>query len=101
MPPCTAIEGLYRSPTLINNVETITNSAKVRERGPEEYAQIGAPPDSNGTRVFCLSGNVVRPGAYEAPHGITVRHLIEDLGGGIANGRYFFFKQKTAYEMIW
>ncbi len=86
-PPFPAIEGLYRSPTLINNVETITNIAKVFELGPEEYAQIGAPPDSTGTRVFCLSGNVVRPGAYEAPHGITVRHLIEDLGGGMANGR--------------
>jgi NADH-quinone oxidoreductase subunit F len=79
--------GLYASPTLINNVETITNVPKVLELGPEEYAQIGAPPDSTGTRVFCLSGNVVNPGAYEAPHGITTRHLIEDIGGGIANGR--------------
>jgi NADH-quinone oxidoreductase subunit F len=86
-PPFPALEGLYDSPTLINNVETITNVPKVLELGPEEYAQIGAPPDSTGTRVFCLSGNVVRPGAYEAPHGITVRHLIEDLGGGIADGR--------------
>ena len=86
-PPFPAIEGLYDSPTLINNVETITNVPKILEIGPEEYAQIGAPPDSTGTRVFCLSGNVVRPGAYEAPHGITVRHLIEDLGGGIADGR--------------
>jgi NADH-quinone oxidoreductase subunit F len=86
-PPFPALQGLYDSPTLINNVETITNLPKVLELGPEEYAQIGAPPDSTGTRVFCLSGNVVRPGAYEAPHGITVRHLIEDIGGGIANGR--------------
>jgi NADH-quinone oxidoreductase subunit F len=86
-PPFPALEGLYDSPTLINNVETITNVPKVLELGPEEYAQIGAPPDSTGTRVFCLSGNVVRPGAYEAPHGITVRHLIEDIGGGIADGR--------------
>jgi NADH-quinone oxidoreductase subunit F len=86
-PPFPALEGLYDSPTLINNVETITNVAKILELGPEEYAQIGSPPDSTGTRVFCLSGNVVRPGAYEAPHGITVRHLIEDIGGGIANGR--------------
>ncbi|HWX09741.1 MAG TPA: NADH-quinone oxidoreductase subunit NuoF, partial [Gaiellaceae bacterium] len=86
-PPFPALEGLYDSPTLINNVETITNVPKVLELGPDEYAQIGAPPDSTGTRVFCLSGNVVRPGAYEAPHGITVRHLIEDIGGGIANGR--------------
>jgi NADH-quinone oxidoreductase subunit F len=86
-PPFPAISGLYASPTLINNVETITNVPKVLELGPEEYAQLGAPPDSTGTRVFCLSGNVVRPGAYEAPHGITVRHLIDDLGGGIAGGR--------------
>ena len=86
-PPFPAISGLYASPTLINNVETITNVPKVLELGPEEYAQIGTPPDSTGTRVFCLSGNVVNPGAYEAPHGITTRHLIEDIGGGIANGR--------------
>ena len=86
-PPFPAISGLYASPTLINNVETITNVPKVLELGPDEYAQIGAPPDSTGTRVFCLSGNVVNPGAYEAPHGITTRHLIEDIGGGIANGR--------------
>ncbi len=86
-PPFPAIQGLYASPTLINNVETVTNVPKVLELGGAEYAQIGAPPDSTGTRVFCLSGNVVRPGAYEAPHGITVRHLIYDIGGGIAGGR--------------
>jgi NADH-quinone oxidoreductase subunit F len=86
-PPFPAIEGLYASPTLINNVETITTIPVVLEVGPEEFAQIGAPPDSTGTRVFCLSGNVVRPGAYERPHGITVRELIYDIGGGIAGGR--------------
>jgi NADH-quinone oxidoreductase subunit F len=86
-PPFPAISGLYASPTLINNVETIANVPKVLELGPDEYAKIGSPPDSTGTRVFCLSGNVNLPGAYEAPHGITVRHLIEDLGGGIADGR--------------
>src|SRR5712692_4376937 len=86
-PPFPAISGLYASPTLINNVETIANVPKVLELGPGEFAQIGAPPDSTGTRVFCLPSNVVRPGAYEAPHGITTRHLIEDIGGGIADGR--------------
>ena len=85
-PPFPAISGLYASPTLINNVETIANVPKVLELGPDEYAKIGSPPDSTGTRVFCLSGNVKLPGAYEAPHGITVRHLIDDLGGGIADG---------------
>ncbi len=82
-----AIQGLYASPTLINNVETVANVPKVLELGPQEYAQVGSPPDSTGTRLFCLSGNVVKPGVYEAPHGITVRHLIYDIGGGIPDGR--------------
>jgi NADH-quinone oxidoreductase subunit F len=86
-PPFPAISGLYASPTLINNVETITTVPKILEVGPEDYAKIGAPPDSTGTRVFCLSGNVKRPGAYELPHGITVRHLIEEVGGGVPEGR--------------
>jgi NADH-quinone oxidoreductase subunit F len=86
-PPFPAIQGLYASPTLINNVESITNMPIVLEVGPQEYAQIGAPPDSTGTRLFCLSGNVAKPGVYEAPHGITVRHLIYDIGGGITDGR--------------
>jgi NADH-quinone oxidoreductase subunit F len=86
-PPFPAISGLYASPTLINNVETITTVPKVLEVGPAEFARIGAPPDSTGTRVFCLSGNVERPGAYELPHGITARHLIEDIGGGVPDGR--------------
>jgi NADH-quinone oxidoreductase subunit F len=86
-PPFPALQGLYASPTLINNVESITNMPIVLEIGPQEYAQIGAPPDSTGTRLFCLSGNVARPGVYEAPHGITVRHLIYDIGGGIPDGR--------------
>jgi NADH-quinone oxidoreductase subunit F len=86
-PPFPAISGLYASPTLINNVESITNMPIVLEVGAEEYAQIGAPPDSTGTRLFCLSGNVVKPGVYEAPHGITARHLIYDIGGGISDGR--------------
>jgi len=86
-PPFPAIEGLYASPTLINNVETIATVPKVLEIGPQEFGKIGVPPDSTGTRVFCLSGNVVRPGAYERPHGITVRELIYDIGGGIADGR--------------
>jgi NADH-quinone oxidoreductase subunit F len=86
-PPFPALQGLYAAPTLINNVESITNMPIVLEVGPQEYAQIGAPPDSTGTRLFCLSGNVERPGVYEAPHGITARHLICEIGGGITGGR--------------
>lgn len=86
-PPFPALQGLYASPTLINNVESITTIPVVMTVGGEEYATIGAPPDSTGTRLFCLSGNVRRPGVYEAPHGITVRHLIEDVGGGMIEGK--------------
>jgi NADH-quinone oxidoreductase subunit F len=85
-PPFPAISGVYASPTLINNVESITTIPPVLAVGPEVYATIGSPPDSTGTRLFCLSGNVERPGVYEAPHGITVRHLIEDIGGGVPGG---------------
>jgi NADH-quinone oxidoreductase subunit F len=86
-PPFPAIEGLYASPTLINNVETITNLPKIVEIGAEEYAKIGAPPNSTGTRVFCVSGNVERPGNYELPHGVTVREVLDGVGGGVAGGR--------------
>src|SRR5207237_10270071 len=61
-PPFPAISGVYAAPTLINNVESIATIPPVLSIGPEEYAKIGAPPDSTGTRLFCLSGNVERPG---------------------------------------
>jgi NADH-quinone oxidoreductase subunit F len=86
-PPFPAIQGLYASPTLINNVETIATVPKVLELGGEEYAKTGAPPSSTGTRVFCLSGNVDRPGNYELPHGTTIRELVYDIGGGVPDGR--------------
>jgi NADH-quinone oxidoreductase subunit F len=85
-PPFPAISGVYASPTLINNVESITTIPAIFALGPEEYAKVGAPPDSTGTRLFCLSGNVERPGVYEAPHGITVRHLVYEIGGGVPDG---------------
>jgi len=86
-PPFPAVQGLYASPTLINNVETIATVPKVLELGGDEYAKIGAPPNSTGTRIFCLSGNVERPGNYELPMGISLRRLIHDIGGGVAGGR--------------
>jgi NADH-quinone oxidoreductase subunit F len=86
-PPFPAVAGLYASPSLINNVETITTVPKILELGAAEYAKIGVPPDSSGTRVFSLSGNVVNGGNYELPMGVTLRELIYDLGGGIPNGR--------------
>jgi NADH-quinone oxidoreductase subunit F len=85
-PPFPAVVGLYAAPTLVNNVETIATVPKILEIGGAEYAKIGTP-DSTGTRLFCLSGNVVRPGNYELPHGHTIRELIYDVGGGVPDGR--------------
>jgi NADH-quinone oxidoreductase subunit F len=85
-PPFPAISGLYASPTLINNVETIATVPVVIDMGGAEYAKIG-PPDSTGTRVFSLSGNVERGGNYELVNGTTLRELIYDFGGGIPDGR--------------
>jgi NADH-quinone oxidoreductase subunit F len=85
-PPFPAIAGLYAAPTAVNNVESITTVTAVLDLGAAEYAQLGVP-DSSGTRVFSLSGNVVNPGNYELPHGITLRELIYDVGGGVPGGR--------------
>jgi NADH-quinone oxidoreductase subunit F len=86
-PPYPAVSGLYAAPTLINNVETMATVPQIVELGAKGYAAIGVPPDSSGTRVFSLSGNVVNGGNYELPMGVTLRELIYDLGGGIPDGR--------------
>jgi NADH-quinone oxidoreductase subunit F len=85
-PPFPAIAGLYAAPTAVNNVESITTVTAVLELGAEEYAKLGVE-NSSGTRVFSLSGDVANPGNYELPHGITLRELIYDVGGGVPNGR--------------
>lgn len=86
-PPFPASVGLYGKPTVINNVETLTNVPLIIERGAAWYASIGTPK-STGPKVFCLSGHVNRPGNYEAAFGsITFRDLIYDLGGGIRGGK--------------
>jgi len=85
-PPFPAIAGLYRSPTVVNNVETLSNIPHIVLRGAEWYAGIG-PPMSAGPRLFSVSGHVERPGNYEFPMSITLRELIFDHAGGIPNGR--------------
>jgi NADH-quinone oxidoreductase subunit F len=85
-PPFPAIEGLYAAPTAVNNVESIATATMVLELGGSEYAKLGVQ-NSSGTRVFSLSGDVVNPGNYELPHGISVRELIYDIGGGVPGGR--------------
>lgn len=85
-PPFPAVSGLYGSPTLINNVQTIATVPPIIQKGPKWYASIG-PETSPGTVVFSLSGNVVNPGNYELDLGTPMRELVYDLGGGIPNGR--------------
>jgi NADH-quinone oxidoreductase subunit F len=85
-PPFPAISGVYASPTLINNVETLATVPKIVEMGGKAYAKLGVE-NSAGTRVFSLSGNVVRGGNYEIELGTSLRELVYDIGGGIAGGR--------------
>jgi NADH-quinone oxidoreductase subunit F len=85
-PPFPPVNGLYGAPTQINNVSTIALVPKIIELGAEEFSKIGVP-SAPGTAVFSISGNVARPGNYERPLGITLRELIYDIGGGVADGR--------------
>jgi NADH-quinone oxidoreductase subunit F len=85
-PPFPAISGVYASPTLINNVETLATVPKIIELGGKKYAKLGVE-NSRGTRVFSLSGNVVNGGNYEVELGTSLRELVYDIGGGIPDGR--------------
>ena len=85
-PPFPPVNGLYAAPTQINNVSTIALVPKIMELGAEKFAKIGVA-SAPGTAVFSLSGNVANPGNFERPMGTTIRELIYDVGGGVANGR--------------
>jgi NADH-quinone oxidoreductase subunit F len=84
-PPFPAQVGLFGKPTLVNNVETLVNLLPIVLHGGTAYATVGSK-GSTGTRLFCLSGTITRPGLYEVPHGTTLRTLLE-LAGGIPRGR--------------
>ena len=84
-PPFPPSFGLYGKPTVVNNVETLTNVPLIVERGAEWYRKFGTEK-SPGTKVFSLSGNVEKPGNYELPLGTTFRELIFTHGGGIPDG---------------
>ena len=79
-PPFPVQKGLFGKPTIVNNVETLINIPDIILEGGEAYAKIGTP-ESTGTKLFCLSGCVERPGVYEVPLGTTLRALIEKAGG--------------------
>lgn len=85
-PPFPALVGLYGSPTVINNVETLSSVPSVILRGAEWYANLGTPKNG-GTRLFAISGHVNRPGIYELPMGFNLKRMIVEVAGGIRNGR--------------
>jgi NADH-quinone oxidoreductase subunit F len=85
-PPFPAVEGLWRCPTIVNNVETISCVTHIIKRGGDWFASLGCE-GSTGTRLFCISGHVKRPGVYELECGkFTMRELLEDFCGGTPSG---------------
>ena len=85
-PPFPAAQGVYASPTIVNNVETLSTVPHIMRNGAAWHAEMGVER-SRGTRIFSLAGMVERPGNYEVEMGITFRDLIEGLGGGVRGGR--------------
>lgn len=94
-PPYPAIEGLFRKPTIVNNVETLCCVTHILQRGIEWFKSIGIPPDPNnkrdpgsyGPKLYCISGHVNKPCCVELPLGVTARELIDVHGGGVWKGR--------------
>ncbi|MPZ53242.1 MAG: NADH-quinone oxidoreductase subunit NuoF [Acidimicrobiia bacterium] len=80
-----AAKGLYMKPTIVNNVETISNVPHVLAIGVDDFKEVGHPDDT-GTFLLSLSGHVNNPGNYELPHGLTWREIIYEIGGGIRDG---------------
>jgi len=80
--------GLYAEPTVVNNVETLANVPFIINEGPEAFKAVGTEK-SSGTKIFCVSGDVAKPGNYELPLGATVRELLEEHVGGPKEGREF------------
>jgi NADP-reducing hydrogenase subunit HndC len=87
-PPYPAVKGLFGKPTILNNVETYANIAQIILKGADWFRTIGTER-SPGTKVFALGGKINNTGLVEVPMGITLREVIEDIGGGVANGRQF------------
>ena len=85
-PPFPVHKGLWQKPTVINNVETLANIPAIIRRGYKWYAAFGTAR-SRGTKVFALTGKIKNPGLIEVPMGITLREIIEDIGGGTESGK--------------
>jgi len=87
-PPYPAVSGLWGKPTLLNNVETYANVAPIIRRGGKWFADMGSER-SKGTKVFALTGKIKNTGLVEVPMGIKLREIIEEIGGGVPDGRTF------------
>jgi NADH-quinone oxidoreductase subunit F len=85
-PPFPAIEGAFKCPTIVNNVETLANVPWILENGGDAYAGIGVEKGA-GTKIYCVSGHVKKPGLYEFPLGMTLRELIFDHCGGMRSDK--------------
>ena len=87
-PPFPAVKGLFEKPTILNNVETWANIPQIILNGPEWFANMGTEK-SKGTKVFALGGKIHNTGLVEVPMGTTLREIVEEIGGGIPNGKKF------------
>ena len=87
-PPYPAVKGLFGKPTILNNVETLANIPWILQNGPEKFAEMGTEK-SKGTKVFALGGKITNTGLVEIPMGTTLREIVEDIGGGVPNGKKF------------
>ena len=87
-PPFPAVKGLFDRPTVLNNVETYANIPQIILKGADWFKSIGTEK-SKGTKVFALGGKIKNTGLVEVPMGTTLRHIIEEIGGGIPNGKQF------------
>ena len=87
-PPFPALKGLFQKPTILNNVETWANIPQIILKGPEWFVGMGTEK-SKGTKVFALGGKIHNTGLVEIPMGTTLREIVEEIGGGIPNGKKF------------
>ena len=87
-PPFPAIKGLFEKPTILNNVETYANICQIILKGADWFAGMGTET-SKGTKVFALGGKITNVGLVEVPMGTTLREIVEEIGGGVPNGKKF------------
>jgi NADH-quinone oxidoreductase subunit F len=85
-PPFPAVAGAFQCPTILNNVETFCSVPPILLKGGPWFANLGAPKNG-GTRLFCLSGHINKPGVYELPMGFNLLRMINEVGGGMRNGK--------------